>query len=151
MVEATVATQFETIAAAAAGCDVIVGATALQIAASLGGGEAGHPLRLRRLLPDRAAIAAPRAASTAAPGRDAAARDGRQSRALGAGCASGCNDLFGAALNSHRASLGLAPVSDVRGYIFTDRPWLAADPTLAPWPDPADQSRVSDRRLDPAG
>ena len=23
-------------------------------------------------------------------------------------------------------------------HIFTDRPWLAADPTLAPWPDPAD-------------
>ena len=26
----------------------------------------------------------------------------------------------------------------MRSYIFTDRPWLAADPTLAPWPDPAD-------------
>ncbi len=25
-------------------------------------------------------------------------------------------------------------------YVFTDRPWLAADPTLAPWPDPADQA-----------
>ena len=34
--------------------------------------------------------------------------------------------------------MGLAPVSDVQRYIFTDRPWLAADPTLAPWPDPAD-------------
>jgi len=33
MMEGTVATQFETIAAAAQGCDVIVGATALQIAA----------------------------------------------------------------------------------------------------------------------
>jgi vancomycin aglycone glucosyltransferase len=36
--------------------------------------------------------------------------------------------------------MGLAPVSDVRSYIFTDRPWLAADPTLAPWPDPADRA-----------
>jgi len=36
--------------------------------------------------------------------------------------------------------MGLAPVSDVRRYMFTDRPWLAADPTLAPWPDPADQA-----------
>jgi vancomycin aglycone glucosyltransferase len=26
----------------------------------------------------------------------------------------------------------------VRSHILTDRPWLAADPTLAPWPDPAD-------------
>jgi vancomycin aglycone glucosyltransferase len=33
MMEATVATQFETIAAAAQGCDAIVGATALQVAA----------------------------------------------------------------------------------------------------------------------
>ena len=48
------------------------------------------------------------------------------------------NSSFGAALNTHRASLGLAPVSDVGGHIFTERPWLAADPTLGPWPDPAD-------------
>jgi vancomycin aglycone glucosyltransferase len=41
-------------------------------------------------------------------------------------------------LNPHRTSLGLAPVSDVRSHILTDRPWLAADPALAPWPDPAD-------------
>src|SRR5512136_2836631 len=33
LAEATVATQFETITAAAEGCDVVVGATALQIAA----------------------------------------------------------------------------------------------------------------------
>src|SRR5262245_15926860 len=33
LAEASVATQFETIAAAARGCDIIVGATALQIAA----------------------------------------------------------------------------------------------------------------------
>jgi len=45
---------------------------------------------------------------------------------------------FGAALNAHRVSLGLAPVCDVRRHMFTDRPWLPADPTLAPWPDPAD-------------
>ena len=43
-------------------------------------------------------------------------------------------------LNSHRAKLGLAPVSDVHSYILTSQPWLAADPILAPWPDPADQA-----------
>ena len=36
--------------------------------------------------------------------------------------------------------MGLAPISDVRSHVFTGRPWLAADPTLAPWPDPADQA-----------
>jgi len=47
------------------------------------------------------------------------------------------NDLFLHPLNVYRESIGLAPVSDVRSYMFTDRPWLAADPTLGPWPDPA--------------
>jgi vancomycin aglycone glucosyltransferase len=50
--------------------------------------------------------------------------------------------LFGTALNAHRASLGLAPVSEVRGHIFTDRPWLAADATLAPWPAPEDEAVI---------
>ena len=48
------------------------------------------------------------------------------------------NDHWAAAINSHRAAAGLAPVSDVRSHIFTDRPWLAADTTLAPWPETAD-------------
>jgi vancomycin aglycone glucosyltransferase len=50
------------------------------------------------------------------------------------------NDTWSNLINSHRISLDLAPISDVRSYILTDRPWLAADPTLAPWPDPADQA-----------
>lgn len=44
------------------------------------------------------------------------------------------NAIFGPALNAHRESAGLSPVADVRGHILTDRPWLATDPTLAPWP-----------------
>jgi vancomycin aglycone glucosyltransferase len=32
----------------------------------------------------------------------------------------------------------LSPVTDVRSYMFTDVPLLAADPTLAPWPTPSD-------------
>jgi vancomycin aglycone glucosyltransferase len=43
-------------------------------------------------------------------------------------------------LNSHRQKLDLPFVDDVRGHILTDRPWLAADPILAPWPDPTDQA-----------
>ena len=48
------------------------------------------------------------------------------------------NALFGAALNTHRASIGLPPVDDVRDHVFTDQPWLAADPILGPWQEPAD-------------
>src|SRR5262249_12556255 len=50
------------------------------------------------------------------------------------------HDLFGPALNVHRASIGLGPVSDTRSHVFTDRPWLPADPALAPWPDPGDRA-----------
>jgi vancomycin aglycone glucosyltransferase len=42
------------------------------------------------------------------------------------------NAVFGDSLNSLRASHGLSKVDNVRDYIFTDRPWLAADPALAP-------------------
>jgi vancomycin aglycone glucosyltransferase len=37
-------------------------------------------------------------------------------------------------VNTNRARLGLAPVDDVIGHILADRPWLAADATLAPVP-----------------
>jgi vancomycin aglycone glucosyltransferase len=47
------------------------------------------------------------------------------------------NELFGEGLNSLRASIGLPRVENARDYVFTDRPWLAADPVLAPWRQPA--------------
>jgi vancomycin aglycone glucosyltransferase len=39
---------------------------------------------------------------------------------------------FAGALNEERTKIGLAPVTGVQRYMFTDRPWLAADPVLAP-------------------
>ena len=45
--------------------------------------------------------------------------------------------LFGPPINRHRESIGLSPVVDVRGFMFTDRPWLAADRTLGPWQETA--------------
>ena len=47
------------------------------------------------------------------------------------------NEVFGPVLNAHRVAHGLAPVGNVRDYLYGRRPWLAADPVLAPWPDPA--------------
>ncbi len=41
--------------------------------------------------------------------------------------------LFGDAVNSNRASIGLPPVAGVRDYVIGDRPWLATDPVLDPW------------------
>jgi len=50
------------------------------------------------------------------------------------------NNTWGPLLNSKPVALGLAPLSDVRSYVLTARPCLAADPTLAPWPDAAHQA-----------
>ncbi len=41
-------------------------------------------------------------------------------------------ELYGKAENSHRAAIGLPPLDNVRDYVLTDRPWLAADPVLCP-------------------
>jgi vancomycin aglycone glucosyltransferase len=42
------------------------------------------------------------------------------------------NALYGPALGSHRAAIGLPPVDNVRDHVFTEQPWLAADPVLCP-------------------
>ncbi len=137
MVEATVATQFETIAAAAQGCDVIVGATALQIAAPSVAERMGIPYVFAAYCPTvlpsphHAPIPLGMLGDTPAP----ATADNRE---LWAQDARRWNDTWGLVLNAHRTADGLAPVRDVRRYVLTGRPWLAADPTLAPWPDPAD-------------
>jgi vancomycin aglycone glucosyltransferase len=137
LAEATVATQFDTIATAANGCDIIVGATALQIAARSVAERLDIPYVFASYCP--IVLPSPHHApppmppmpgqpvSATADNRELWARDGER-----------FNDLFGGALNAHRASMGLSPVDDVRSHIFTDRPWLAADATVAPWPDPAD-------------
>jgi vancomycin aglycone glucosyltransferase len=139
MIEATVATQFETIAAAAQGCDVIVGATALQIAARSAAEKLGIPYVFAAYCPTvlpsphHAPIPLGALGETPAP---ATADNGE----LWAKDARRWNETWGPVLNGHRASLGLSPINDVRSHIFTDRPWLAADPTLAPWPDAADDA-----------
>jgi vancomycin aglycone glucosyltransferase len=140
MAEGTVAAQFEAIAAAAQGCDLIVAATALQIAArSVAEGmripyvfAAYCPAVLPSLHhapPPLPPLPGQAPASAAADNGELWAQDRER-----------FNGLFGNALNTRRESRGLSAVVDVRDHIFTNRPWLAADPTLAPWPDPADQA-----------
>ena len=142
MIEGTVATQFETITAAAQGCDVIVAATALQIAAGSVAERMGIPYVFAAysttVLPSPHHAPPPlrTLGETPAP----ATADNRELWALWEADARRWNSTWGPALNAHRASAGLVPVSDVRSYMFTDRPWLAADPTLTPWPDPADRA-----------
>lgn len=65
------------------------------------------------------------------PGRPFPA--GADVRAMWDWDAESINLLFRDVLNAHRAELGLPPVADVRDYVLTDRPLLAADPVLSPW------------------
>ena len=138
LAEATVAAQFETVAAAAKDCDAIVAATALQIAARSVAetrripyvfvAYAPNVLPSPHHAPPRLPPMPGQPSAPAIVGNDELWTRDRER----------FNDLFGGALNAHRAAVGLAPVSDVRAHVFTDRPWLAADATLAPWPDAAE-------------
>jgi vancomycin aglycone glucosyltransferase len=134
MMEGTVATQFETIPRAAEGCDVIVAGNALNIAAR----SIAERMGMRYLFAAYCPITLPSAHH--APPKvlawtpsDATA----DNLVLWKEDAERWNESWGPALNAHRARMGLAPISSVRDHILTNQPWLAADPTLAPWTEPA--------------
>ncbi|HSD84432.1 MAG TPA: glycosyltransferase, partial [Anaerolineae bacterium] len=139
MIEGTVAAQFETITTAAQDCDVIVGATALQIAAPSIAEKMGIPYFFTAYCP--AVLPSPHhAPPVLGLLGDKPALAMADYSELWAKDAERWNVMWGSVLNSHRTKLGLAPVHDVLRHILTDQPWLAADPVLAPWPDPADQT-----------
>jgi len=139
MMEATVATQFETIGAAARNCDVIVGATALQLAAPSIAEKLSIPYFFAAYCP--VVLPSPHhAPPVLAMLGDKPAPVMADYGPLWAQDAQRWNDQWSAMLNSQRAKIGLPPVDDVRSYILTKQPWLAADQTLGPWPDPHDQA-----------
>jgi hypothetical protein len=97
-----IAAEFDTVAAAAEGCDALV-ATGMFPGAvgAVGDRETGHPLRVRELPADHPAAAAPPAAAAAGP---AAPTGGdRQPGAVDLDTQS-MTALFGAALNTGRRS-----------------------------------------------
>jgi vancomycin aglycone glucosyltransferase len=136
MMEDTVATQFETIAAAAQGCDVIVGATALQFAAPSVAEHMGVPYVFAAYSP--VVLPSPRHAPPVLIVRGEAPAPAEDYGELWDQDARRWNDGWRAMVNARRASLGLAAIDDVRGHVLTNRPWLAADATLAPWPEASD-------------
>lgn len=139
MMAATVAGQFETILAAAQGCDLMVGATALQVAAPSVAEKLGRPYVFAAYCP--AVLPSPRHAPpvlTMLGDQPAPARADYQT--LWEQESRRWNEMWAAPLNAGRAGLGLAPVDDVFSYILTPQPWLAADPTLGPWPAPGDEA-----------
>jgi vancomycin aglycone glucosyltransferase len=136
LVEESVATQFETIGSAAADCDMIVAATALQVAARSVAEKRGIPYAFAAYCP--AVLPSAHHAPPPLPARGDAPPPGAGPLELWARDAERFNRTFLAALNLHRAAAGLATIADVRSHMFTERPWLAADRALGPWPEPDD-------------
>jgi vancomycin aglycone glucosyltransferase len=137
--DATVATQFDTIGGAAEGCRVIVATTAIQIAARSVAELTGIPYVFAAYSPN--VLPSPHHAPPVLTMQgQTPASVTADVRGLWARNAESFNNTFRASLNAQRLSRGLAAVDDVRTHMFTDRPWLAADPTLGPWPDPSDDA-----------
>ncbi|MET8330221.1 glycosyltransferase [Streptomyces sp. NPDC005181] len=131
------AAQFDTVAAAAEGCDALVATGPLP--ATAGARSVAEKLGIRYVHVSHQPVSLP------SPHRRPPARRGKplppdvtDNRALWDLDAQIATAMFGEMLNTQRASIGLPLVDNVRDYAFTDYPWLATDPILDPWQEPAD-------------
>ncbi|MEC3975980.1 glycosyltransferase [Amycolatopsis sp. H20-H5] len=133
MVADSVAAQFEAVTAAAEGCDVIVAGGYLVIAARTVAEQRGIPYFMAAYSPNF--LPSPHHAPPVYPMLGEKPSDGTVGNAtLWARETQRWNTIWSDLLNAHREAAGLTPVTDVRQYLFTDKPWLAADATLGPWP-----------------
>ncbi|MCX5409550.1 glycosyltransferase [Streptomyces sp. NBC_00335] len=126
------AAQFDIVAAAAEGADVLVATGPLPVTA--GARSVAEKLGLRYVHASHQPVSLP------SPHRRPPARRGQplpsdatDNQALWDLDARIAHTMFGEALDTLRAAAGLAPVDSVRDYAFTDHPWLATDPFLSPW------------------
>jgi len=132
-----IAAQFDQLVAAALGCDALVASGLMPAVA--GARSVAEKLGIRSVFVNYCPIflPSPHHPPQPLPGRPFPP-EVTDNRVLNDLDVQSYNALFGAALNTHRASVGLPPVDNVRAHIVGDQPWLAADPTLAPWQEPAD-------------
>ncbi|MEV0349597.1 glycosyltransferase [Nonomuraea sp. NPDC050680] len=126
-----IAAQFDAVTAAAEGCDVLVVtgvfpaiAGARSVAEKLG-------IRSVSVTFQQNPLPSPHYPPLAYAGRPFPP-EVTDNRVLWELDAQSINELFGAALNTNRASIGLPPVDDVRDYVIGEQPWLATDPILDP-------------------
>src|SRR5262249_12046916 len=135
------AAWFDTVAAAAEGCDALVASGVMPAVA--GTRSVAEKLGVRSVFVSYCPIflPSPHHRPQPLPGRPFPP-DVTDHRVLDDLDVQSYNVLFGAALNNPRASVGLPPVDNVRAHILGDQPWLAADPILAPWQEPADLAVV---------
>lgn len=127
-----VAAQYDAIGAAAEGCDAVLAtglvpsAAAAQCVAEKLGVRYVHATFCPLFLPSQHHRPYPYPGHPLPP-------EVTDPRALWDLNARAMNALFGEAINTHRASVGLPTVDNVRDHVFTDHPWLASDPVLWPW------------------
>lgn len=124
--------QFETIGAAAEGCDVIVGANAHQYAAPSIAEHAGIGCVTAVYAP--VALPSPDLAPPPPPGQTVDMAGSTSVEEQWRSAASVWNERALERINSNRARLGMSPIDDVLNYVLTDHTWLAADAALAPVP-----------------
>ncbi|MGW0810006.1 glycosyltransferase [Nonomuraea sp. NPDC002799] len=127
-----IARQFETVIPAAEDCDVLVATGVLPAAA--GARSVAEKLGIPSVSVtfQQLTLPSPRHSPLAYQGRPFPP-EVTDNRVLWDLDAQSINALFGPALNTNRASIGLPPVDNVRDYVIGDRPWLATDPILDPW------------------
>jgi vancomycin aglycone glucosyltransferase len=124
--------QFDKLPAAAEGCDVLVATGLFPVTASVQ--SVAEKLRIRYVFVAYCPIflPSPHHRPQPLPGRPLP-QEVTDIRVLNDLSIQSYNAMFGPVLNSHRASIGLPPVDNVRDHVIGEQPWLAADPVLAPW------------------
>jgi vancomycin aglycone glucosyltransferase len=132
-----VAAFYDKVTVAAKGCDVLV-ATGL-VPAVAGVKSVAEKLGIRYVYASYQPVSlpSPHHPPIPWPGRPLPS-DVTDNRVLWDRNAQDAQAVFGEAINTHRASIDLPPLDNVRDHVFTDHPWLATDPILAPWQQPAD-------------
>ncbi|MER5755302.1 glycosyltransferase [Streptomyces sp. NPDC002088] len=132
-----IAGQFEAVTAAAEGCDALV-ATGVMPAAA-GARSVAEKLGIRSVSVtfQQLTLPSPHHPPLAYPGRPFPP-EVTDNRVLWDLDAQSIDALFGEALNTNRASVGLPPVDNVRDYVIGGQPWLATDPILDPWQETPD-------------
>lgn len=132
-----IASQLEVMPAAAEGCDVLVATGAMPAIAGARSVAEKLGIRYVSAIFQQLTLPSPQRPPLAYPGRPFPP-EVTDNRALWELDAQSIDALFGEALNTNRASIGLPPVANVRDYGFGDRPWLATDPVLDPWRETPD-------------
>jgi vancomycin aglycone glucosyltransferase len=126
-----VADQFAAVAGAGADCDAIMATGLPPAGARLAAERLGVRYAFVSFIPR--VLPSPHHAPLGRPGKPFPKGES-DNRVLWDIDRENLNALYGPALTEHRAAVGLPPVEDVRAYVYTERPWLASDPVLGPWP-----------------